>query len=72
MAVSNRGRRIEETHLAHLFERFYRGDSSRTNSGDNHGLGLSIVKAVASMHRGIVFASSDAGWNTFGFTVAPT
>jgi two-component system heavy metal sensor histidine kinase CusS len=71
VAVSNPGSLIEDTHLAHLFERFYRADSSRANSGDNHGLGLSIVKAVASMHRGIVFASSEAGWNTFGFTVAP-
>jgi two-component system heavy metal sensor histidine kinase CusS len=72
VSVSNPGSLIEDTHLAHLFERFYRVDSSRTNSGGNHGLGLSIVKAVASMHRGIVFASSEAGWNTFGFTVAPT
>lgn len=72
VAVSNPGSLIEDAHLEHLFERFYRVDSSRTNSGGNHGLGLSIVKAVASMHRGMVFASSKAGWNTFGFTVALT
>ena len=72
VAVSNPGRRIEAAHLPHLFERFYRADPSRSNSGGNHGLGLSIVKAVATMHRGMVFATSEAGRNTFGFTVSPT
>ena len=71
VAVSNPGRRIDDVHLPHLFERFYRADPSRANSGGNHGLGLSIVKAVATMHRGAVFARSEAGWNTFGFTVSP-
>jgi two-component system heavy metal sensor histidine kinase CusS len=71
LAVSNPGRCIDDAHLPHLFERFYRADPSRANSGANHGLGLSIVKAVATMHRGAVFARSEAGWNTFGFTVSP-
>jgi two-component system heavy metal sensor histidine kinase CusS len=53
-----------------LFDRFYRAESSRTNSRENHGLGLAIVKAVAEMHRGTVSATSENGINTFAFSVA--
>ena len=70
VAVSNPGSEIEGRHLAHLFDRFYRVDSARRNPGGNHGLGLAIVKAIALMHRGSVFARSEQGRNTFGFTLA--
>jgi two-component system heavy metal sensor histidine kinase CusS len=69
VSVSNPGEAIEPAHLAHLFDRFYRTDEARANAGGNHGLGLSIVQAIAAMHRGSVFARSQGGWNTFGFTV---
>lgn len=70
LAVSNHGVRIEDRYLAHVFDRFYRMDSSRQNSAENHGLGLAIVKAIATMHRGRVFARSEGGRNTFGFSIA--
>lgn len=70
VAVSNPGDPIAPTHLHRLFERFYRVDSSRTKSDTHHGLGLSIVRAVAIMHRGDVFARSENGINTFGLTFA--
>lgn len=69
VAVSNPGAAIEQRHLAHLFDRFYRADSARRNSAGNHGLGLAIVKAIAVMHRGTVFARSERGRNTFGLTL---
>jgi len=70
IAISNPGPAIPREHIGRIFDRFYRIDSARPNSGENHGLGLSIVKAVASMHAGTVFASSDNGMTTVGFTVA--
>lgn len=70
VAVSNVGEAIASDHLERLFERFYRVDASRTHSDTHHGLGLSIVRAVANMHRGDVFASSQNGMNTFGFTLS--
>lgn len=70
IAVSNLGDAIDNKELNRLFERFYRSDSSRTLSNTHHGLGLSIVRAVALMHKGNVFASSKNGINTFGFTVS--
>ena len=66
--VSNPGDPIAPEHLHRLFERFYRVDTSRARSDTHHGLGLSIVRAVAIMHRGDVFARSEGGINTFGLT----
>lgn len=68
--VSNPGEPIVPEQLHRLFERFYRVDTSRTRSDTHHGLGLSIVRAVAIMHRGDVYARSEGGINTFGLTFA--
>ncbi|MBU1329805.1 MAG: heavy metal sensor histidine kinase [Gammaproteobacteria bacterium] len=69
VSVSNVGEPIDSVHLEHLFERFYRADAARARSDAHHGLGLSIVRAVASMHGGRVFARSAEGLNTFGFSL---
>lgn len=71
VAVQNTGPGIAREHLSRLFDRFYRVDSARSGSQGNHGLGLAIVRAVAAMHGGNVFAESDNGATTIGFTVAP-
>lgn len=70
VAVANQGDPIDPRHLDRLFERFYRVDSARTQSSTNHGLGLSIVKAIAQVHGGEVFATSAEGLNTFGFSLS--
>jgi two-component system heavy metal sensor histidine kinase CusS len=61
IGVRNRGAPIQDCHLALLFDRFYRLDPARENSGDSHGLGLAVVKAVAAMHGGGVFARCEHG-----------
>ena len=66
ISISNPGQPITAEHLPHLFERFYRVDAARHNSGANHGLGLAIVKAIAQMHGGEVFVRRGDGRNTFG------
>lgn len=68
--VKNSGEPIAQHHLERLFERFYRVDNARAQSDTNHGLGLSIVKAVAHIHGGETFVTSINGVNTFGFTIA--
>jgi two-component system heavy metal sensor histidine kinase CusS len=70
VSVSNPGPNIPPEHLGRLFDRFYRVDTARTNSGESHGLGLAIVKAVAAMHSGSVFAVSRDGITTVGFSVS--
>jgi two-component system heavy metal sensor histidine kinase CusS len=70
--VINPGQAIDDAHLPRLFDRFFRIDPAR-DAGDErkgHGLGLSIVRAIALMHGGSVFASSVQGITTIGFTVA--
>jgi two-component system heavy metal sensor histidine kinase CusS len=69
IGVANPGVPIDGEHLPKLFERFYRVDASRSNSGANHGLGLAIVKAIALMHGGTVFVHSQQGINTFGINL---
>ncbi|TDA47228.1 heavy metal sensor histidine kinase [Burkholderia pyrrocinia] len=70
MSVANPGEPIDPVQRSHVFERFYRLEEARANSKENHGLGLSIVKAVAEMHGGSVFVACSGGVNTFGFSVS--
>jgi two-component system, OmpR family, heavy metal sensor histidine kinase CusS len=70
VSVQNPGPSIAQEHLGRLFDRFYRVDSARSRSDENHGLGLAIVRAIATMHGGTVFADSGDGATTIGFTVA--
>lgn len=62
LIITNASQVIAPDQLVHLFDRFYRLDGARANSGENHGLGLAIVKAIAVMHGGKVWArQSEAG-----------
>jgi len=71
IAVLNEGDGIAAGHLPLLFERFYRVDQAREYRGErHHGLGLSIVKAIAVLHGGDVFVASRDGLTTVGLTVA--
>lgn len=70
IAVVNRGEAIATTALPHLFERFYRADRARSGSTNHHGLGLTIVSAIARMHGGSTFAESGYGVTRIGFSVA--
>ncbi len=70
VSVQNVGTPIEREHLPRLFERFYRIDPARQQSQNNHGLGLSIVAAIARMHGGEPFAQSEQGLTTIGFTLS--
>jgi two-component system heavy metal sensor histidine kinase CusS len=69
--VQNHGVTIDPAQLPRLFDRFFRAESSRSSEGQaNHGLGLSIVAAIARMHSGRPFAQSARGVTRLGFTLA--
>ncbi|WP_431264593.1 heavy metal sensor histidine kinase [Roseateles chitinivorans] len=70
VGVLNHGAEIPEEHLPRLFDRFYRVDPARTGASKNHGLGLSIVAAIARMHGGAASASSTDGVTRIGLTIA--
>jgi two-component system OmpR family sensor kinase len=61
IAVRDSGPGLDAEHLEHVFERFYRVDSSRARASGGVGLGLSIVAAVAEAHGGHVSARSQPG-----------
>jgi two-component system, OmpR family, sensor kinase len=62
LKVADSGAGISAEDLPHVFKRFYRGDKSRTGSG-NAGLGLAISKAIVEAHGGTIEVASkeDAG-----------
>lgn len=65
----NPGLPIPDTTRERMFDRFYQADSARVQSGDSHGLGLSIVSAIATMHRGSTYCESDSGFTRVGLRI---
>ena len=55
ISVENKVEDISQDDLDNLFERFYKVDKAR-KTGDSTGLGLSIVKRVVELHKGLVKA----------------
>ena len=62
LSVSDNGIGIPAEHLPHVFDRFYKADRSRSQSGS--GLGLSIVKAIIERHGGTVSVRSTPNVET--------
>ena len=65
LSVIDDGPGIAPELLPSIFERFARGDSSRSRSAGSTGLGLAIVAAVVEAHRGSVSVSSVPGRTEF-------
>ena len=66
--ISDTGIGIAKENLAHIFNRFYREDDSRTQAADGTGLGLSIVQQVTELHKGTIEVTSEKGEGTI-FTI---
>ena len=64
LAVTNSGEGIPEDDLPFIFERFYRGEKSRSRSSGGAGIGLAIVREVARAHGGQAGATSGDGRTT--------
>jgi signal transduction histidine kinase len=58
------GEGIAAADLPHVFERFYRGDPSRTRTTGGFGLGLAIAKALVEAYGGTITANSTPGKGT--------
>jgi two-component system OmpR family sensor kinase len=67
--VTDNGPGIADELRPDLFERFVRGDSSRSRAAGSTGLGLSIVAAVIAAHHGTVTVDSMPGRTRFAITL---
>ncbi|HEX7263715.1 MAG TPA: ATP-binding protein, partial [Candidatus Dormibacteraeota bacterium] len=61
IAVSDTGLGISAEDLSHIFERFFRADSSRTRDTGGFGLGLSIARELVEAMGGSLSATSQPG-----------
>lgn len=61
LAVQNTAENIRKEQLPHLFDRFYRTDSSRNSATGGYGIGLSIAQAIVTGHKGQIKAESPDG-----------
>ena len=71
--VKDEGVGIAPDEQTHIFERFYRSDSSRTKQGTaGYGLGLAIAKNIADAHGGSISVSSKVGKGSTFTLALPT
>ena len=61
VTVRDTGEGIPPDNLAHVFDRFYRGDSARYANAGESGLGLAIARSIVKMHGGQISAESEPG-----------
>lgn len=69
LSVSDNGPGVPDEAKAHIFERFYRADDSRSDSG-HFGLGLSIAQEILRAHGGMISVhDTPGGGATFTLTL---
>jgi signal transduction histidine kinase len=64
LLVSDTGSGIAPEHVPHIFDRFYRADSSRNTQGGEAGLGLAIARSIVEGHGGTIRVDSTVGLGT--------
>ncbi len=68
--ITNTGKGIPENELPYVFDRFYKGDKSRSAVKNSTGLGLYIVKTILKAHGGsITVTSRENDFTSFGVTL---
>ena len=70
VSVKNPGEMIQKAQLPHIFDRFYRGDSSRKRTTEGVGLGLAITQAIVKFHHGEIAVRSSEEATIFTIKLA--
>src|SRR5262249_32688262 len=73
VTVANTGCTLDKGDATRVFDRFWRGDSSRSGAGQHCGLGLSLCRKLVELHGGSISADIHDGLFsvTFVLPVAP-
>ena len=69
VTVCDSGEGIRPEDLPHIFERFYRGEKSRSRATGGAGLGLAISRGIIQAHGGEISVASQPGNTRFTFTL---
>jgi signal transduction histidine kinase len=70
VSVRDQGPGVDPKHRERIFDRFRQVDESSTKMHPGHGLGLSIVKALAELFGGcVLLGDADGGGTLFRFTL---
>ncbi len=70
VTVTDTGTGIPDQDLPYVFDRFWRGEKSRSRAGGGSGLGLAIARQLVELHGGTIGAESVPGdGSTFWFTL---
>jgi two-component system sensor histidine kinase BaeS len=72
MSVEDEGPGIPEEQLPYVFERFWRGDRSRSRDSGGSGLGLAIARQLVELHGGTISATSTMGKGSTFWIALPT
>ncbi|MEM7130863.1 MAG: ATP-binding protein [Chloroflexota bacterium] len=67
--VADEGIGIPQEELPHIFDRYYRVDSSLRRKTTGAGLGLFLCKAIIEAHQGQIWARSEPNGTTFFFSI---
>ena len=68
--MADTGEGIADSDVPTVFERFYRGEKSRSRDGGGAGLGLAIARGLVEAHGGRIWVRSTRGQgSTFSFTL---
>ena len=64
--------KVTKENLKHMFDRFYRADSSRNSDTGGYGIGLSIAKSIVEAHKGKISATTTDGTQITMTAVLPS
>ena len=70
LEIADTGKGMSEEDLPHIFDRYYRADTTEDDTTDGTGLGLAITKRIVELHGSSITVESNPGaGSTFSFTL---